>query len=87
MLHNDGNDVDDDLDRSRPGGRLDMALAEEARLRVCAIVLILGSWTAVYGFLKPAGLLEPPPELSPMVLAVVAYLFGSGAARNWKDRQ
>ncbi len=79
-------DLEPDLADGRTPSWTGVALADEARLRTCAIVLILGSWTAIYGFLKPAGVLEPPPELSPMVLTVVAYLFGSGAAKNWKDR-
>ena len=80
-------DLESSMVDSRNSSRTSMALADEARLRVCAIVLILGSWTLIWGFLKPAGILEPPPELSPMVLTVVAYLFGSGAAKNWRDRQ
>lgn len=80
-----GQDDDDhpaDLEsRGTPPRDRGSLLELEARVRVCAAILVLTAWTIAYAIVGPLGGQAPPAELSAAFLAVVAYLLGTGAKK------
>lgn len=80
----ENNDGADGLESGGDNGGYSSGLARIETLRIAVAIVIVVIWAIIYLRAAVDKTFSPPPELSGIMLLVVAWLFGSTALRGKK---